>query len=126
MRWMTFAVVLLLLAQPGKAFAGPPEKISGMLIFDEVADGLGKYRKEKYPKNRIGWLEKLAPTRDPRVAIALAEAMMGEGREAAEASRLLAQFFVRGSQFRSGNIVWTSDWWEANESDVRRRAKLLP
>jgi hypothetical protein len=59
------AAVLPLLFAMGQALAGPPEKWSGKIVFDEVADGLRKYRKETDTVKRIKWLEKLAPTRDP-------------------------------------------------------------
>ena len=72
-----FAVVPLLvlaLSLPGKAIAGPPEGVSGKMVLDEVADGLRKYRKEKDAVKRLRLLERLATTRDPRVAIVLVEA----------------------------------------------------
>ena len=74
---LPLAVTLLALSLPGKAVAGPPEGVSGKMVLlrDDITDGLRKYRKEKELGKRIVWLEKLAPTQDPREAIALGEAM---------------------------------------------------
>jgi len=69
------AAVLLLLFALGQAVAGPPEKSSAKMVLDEVADGLRKYRKEQDTEKRIRWLKKLAPTKDPRVAVALGDAL---------------------------------------------------
>ena len=69
---LPLTVMLLALTLPGNAVAGPPEKIHEKLVFDEVADGLRKYRKETDPEKRMERLEKLARSRDPRVAIVLA------------------------------------------------------
>ena len=94
MRWMTLAVVVLLLAQPGKTVAGPPEKISGKLVFDEVEDGLRKYRAEKDWKKRIELLKRLAPKRDKRIEDVLETALsphpeFGSLAVAVEAASLL-------------------------------------
>ena len=127
-RFALLLVVSLALLSPGNVVAGPPEKISGKLVFDEVADGLRKYRKAKEPVSRIRWLEKLAPTRDPRVALALVEASESmTGRRALWPARgLLADYFVRGTQFESGSLISVSEWWIANKADLVRRAKELP
>jgi hypothetical protein len=56
----TFAIIALLvfvvlaLVLPGQAVAGPPEGMSGKMVFDEVADGLRKYRKEEDEEKRMG------------------------------------------------------------------------
>ena len=69
-------LALLGLLVPGRpALAGPPEGVSGRIVLDEVWDGLRQYRAEKDPERRIRLLEKLAPSRDPRVAVVLGEAM---------------------------------------------------
>jgi hypothetical protein len=134
-RTLTAAVLLALLAllTPGKAVAGPPEEASGKMVLDEVADGLRKYRAEKDTGKRIKWLEKLAPSHDPRVAVALGEEMdraLGQEDHALrwEAARLLAEFYVKGT-LRFASLVdlqaaWP--WWEKNEADLRRRAAQLP
>ena len=48
------------------------------MVLDEVADGLRQYRKEANPEKRVGWLKKLAPTRDPRVAVQMAVIANGD------------------------------------------------
>jgi hypothetical protein len=138
----TFAAVLLLavlaLALPGKAVAGPPEGISGRMVFDEVGDWLKKYQKENDEGKRVKWLRRLAPTRDPRVAVVLSEAYFGRrptnGRTDSRyyiVLEVLLFEFVRGTKYQSrsreGNVVYDlSSWWHENEADLRRRAKQLP
>jgi hypothetical protein len=122
----TFAGVVLLLAllvllSPGKGVAGPPAGSSGKMV-DEVADGLRRYRMEKDEEKRWAWLERLAPTKDPRVAIALYEA----AAEDSYLNSVLARFFVQGTPFQKGSHYHVTDWWEANEANLRRRAKQLP
>ena len=130
MRWMTLAVVVLLLAQPGKAFAGPLEKIPGKMIFDEVADGLRKYRKAKEPVSRMRWLEKLAPTRDVRVAVTLYDFWFDDTNVDFDVRKnaliILADRFATGTRFDDGKVIRVTEWWTANETDLRRRAKQLP
>jgi hypothetical protein len=70
-RLATLALLPLVVVVPWPAVAGPPEGVSGRMVFDEVADGLRKCREEKDPEKRIRWLEKLATTGDPRVCVAL-------------------------------------------------------
>jgi hypothetical protein len=127
----TFAAVLpflavLALLSPGMAVAGPPEGVSGKMVYDEVADGLRKYRKEKDCQKRLQWMVKLAPTRDPRVAIALVEAHPAGSTCMVQEDILLMDYFVRGTRFHHGDSMYVDGWWEANEADVRRRAKQLP
>jgi hypothetical protein len=130
MRKLLLASLLLL---PGQVLAGPPEGVSGRMAFDEVADGLRYYRKEQDPKKCINWLWRLAPTRDPRVAVALWDAACSgddEQRQAA-AGHLLCKYFLRGTQFHrvedSGVQVFEGQkWWDANGADLRRRARELP
>src|SRR5690242_17479371 len=61
------------------SLAGPPDAPSGRLALDEVADGLRKYHKEKNRAKRLEWLRRLAPTGDPRVGVALGEALEALG-----------------------------------------------
>jgi hypothetical protein len=117
----TFAVIVLMLL--GQAVAGPsdlPPKL------DKVALELRQYRTEANPQKRIMQLENLAPTRDPRVAVVLGEAMWANAPESGDAIGLLGKYFVRGARFRSRKVVRVSAWWEANEVVLRYRAKLLP
>src|SRR5690348_6758493 len=73
------AVFVLLAALAVSASAGPPEGVSGKVVFDQVADGLRKYRAEKDKGRRLDWLKRLAPTHDPRVGVALGEALEALG-----------------------------------------------
>ena len=68
-------VVLALLLLGSATGAGPPGKVSGEMVFDEFADGLRRYRQETNPKKRADWLRQLAPTGEPRVIVALGEAL---------------------------------------------------
>src|SRR5262245_6895096 len=69
------AAVLLLTFTMEQAVAGPPEKASGTMVFDTVGDGLRKYEQSNDPYRRAALLRRLAPTRDPRVAVALGEGL---------------------------------------------------
>jgi hypothetical protein len=137
----TFAVVtlpllaVLALSLPGMAVAGPPDGVSGKMVLDQVADGLRRYRKESDEDRRLELLNQLAPSRDPRVAIALGEFL---GCAADEVNQFDAALLIcrhygaplqfsknglsRGSEFVRGAGVW----WEKNEADLRRRARQLP
>ena len=133
-----FAALALL--PPGRAVARLPEGVSEeVIVFDQVAEGLREYRKEKDPGKRLARLQTLGATGDPRVALALVDAANNRNGddldcEAADilwwhyaspdaASRrgivnLQALKAPRGSSFRA--------WWQKNEADLRRRAKELP
>jgi hypothetical protein len=66
--------LLALLGTVPPAAAGPPEGVSGRMVFaDEVADGLRECAMEAAPERRLARLRKLAATQDPRVAIVLVE-----------------------------------------------------
>jgi hypothetical protein len=113
MRRLLIALLLLL---PGQALAGPPEGVSGRMAFDAVADGLRKYAKETDPEMRAGRLAALAPSQDPRVAVALGEAMQDPSPAV-----LAAAHYGAGT-----STAEVCAWWKQNEADLRRRAKLLP
>jgi hypothetical protein len=118
---------------PGSALAGPPEGPSGRIVLapDEIADTLRKYRVAKDEGKRRELLDKIASTRDPRVAVALGEALGDSSRDV----RYLAAYGIVYDQtgwniLREPNgplaIEWASKWWKENEADLRRRAKALP
>jgi hypothetical protein len=126
--------LLTLVALPARApaEAGLPDAVSGRMVLDEVTDGLRRYRLAKYPVERARWLEKLAPSRDPRVGVALGEAM--EKAAAAEAfddarrwATLLLTYYkpdpipAPRNPFGTGYV-----WWHKNQSDLRRQARDLP
>jgi hypothetical protein len=114
-----------------------------MVRDDEVADGLRQYRKATSLAVRVKLLEKLAPTRDPRVAIVLGEAFEAwvkwwrddvppdkrdEKELGVRALILLWRHFVPASGRVSGSDpeLHVYRWWLKNEADLRRRAKQLP
>jgi hypothetical protein len=103
--------------------AGPPERPAGRMAFDEVADGLRRYRRERDPQRRRELLQKLAPTRDPRVAVAMGEVLAGSGCPYPEIA-FLAEYYLPESKRGSTDSVW--DWWRENEADLRRRARDFP
>jgi hypothetical protein len=123
---------LLSLLPPGKAPAGPPAGASGKMVFDAPGAGLDRYHKEKDPAKRLGWLERLAKTHDPRVAIVLAEAMkVGEQQDREAAAWLLRceyelPYRILASSPSDLLMSHMEDWWKANEADLRRRAAQLP
>lgn len=104
--------------------AGPPEGPSARMVFDEVADGLRQFRAEQDETKRVEWIGKLARTRDPRVAIALAGARTTFDVVGAQAHMMLAIYFVPPGMKSSEDIV--DAWWKENEADLRRRASQLP
>jgi hypothetical protein len=127
MRRTLFAVslTLALLAglPPGNAVAGPPEGVSERMVLDEVAEGLRDYRQERDPEKRLAWLKRLAPTKDPRVAVALAAA----DDDVAETSALLSRYYLsRPPTDELRPIVEATFWCHENEADLRPRAKEPP
>jgi hypothetical protein len=124
------ALALLASLVPLPTVAGPPEGVSGRMAFDEVADGLRRYRKETDPDERVEWLSRLTPSSDPRVLIALGEALNDPDRDVACSAVVLLD--ARDSHDQK---VWpytperrkaVTAWWKGNEADLRRRAKELP
>jgi hypothetical protein len=131
------AVVLLfpvlVLLSPQEAVAAPPPGVSGRLVFDEVADGLRKYRTEKDEWKRAEWLKRLAPTRDPRVAVELWEVFAWvRGKRTAPIRQVardcLADHFVAVDKSLSAEERGPAvcSWWSRCGGDVRRRAAQLP
>jgi hypothetical protein len=111
----TYALLplLALLVLPAQVVAGLPEGASRKTVLDEVEDGLRKYRKEKDEEKRYRLLEKLAPTKDARVAIAIMEARANNGAHSTDNYRynlLLAEFFVQGTRFQKGNSYDLGGW----------------
>jgi hypothetical protein len=119
-------IVALTVLMPRKAVAGPPEGVSGRMVFDEVADGLRRCRKEKDLTKRLGLLKKLALTHDPRVAVFLLDTLPAGSTILTEEVFLLANCFIAGTRFHVGNNIRFDEWKEANEADLRSRAKQLP
>jgi len=121
---LLFILALFSLVPPVTAArAGPPEGPSGRMVRDEVADGLLRYRRATDSERRRALLRQLAPTGDPRVAVALGEALASAGFAYPEIV-LLAKFYLPPEKRGSTDSVW--DWWRENEADLRRRAERLP
>ena len=147
---LLIAVLLVLaLALPGKAVAGPPEGVSGKMVFvDKVAQALRDCRTENDLDKHYRRLRELAPTHDPRVAVALVDEYVScEDKPTPDKERyqikvrdLLWLHFAPGSKYyspyilmnRGGQLIVVhqvfdvSGWWEENKADLRRRAKQLP
>ena len=119
--------------------AEPPEGVSGKMVLDEVSEGLRKYRQEADEARRSEWLRRLAPSRDPRVALELWEVFAWvRGRRTAAirtvARDCLAEHYatkdgrplsdVAPSEADRGAGVCS--WWSKNGPDLRRRARELP
>jgi hypothetical protein len=122
-------LVGLALSSPSQTAAGPPDRPLGKMVLDEVADGLRRYRKETDPEKRIEWLEKLAPTRDPRVGVALGEYMADAPSGWVAAGDLLERYFLPRPVNVTTSQEWVLEvslWWQKNKADLRRRAKQLP
>ena len=124
-----FAVSMLALTLPGEAVAGPPEGVSGKMVFDEVEDGLRKYRKEKDPDQRIERLRRLSRTRDPRVGIALGEALSDACPTVvfSAANQYLDYFSTEVSGYRYRfPVELAREQWQKEAADLHRRAARLP
>jgi hypothetical protein len=121
-------LVVLALMPPERVFAGPPEGVSGKMVFDEVADGLRRYRREMDARRRSELLSRLAPSRDPRVAVVLGDAIAERSRLPGDTSayELLYDWFLADEDDFSEVIRSVRIWWAKNEGDLRRRAKQLP
>jgi hypothetical protein len=133
------AAPLFALPSPGKALAGPPEAVSGRMVLDEVFEGLRKYRREKDEGRRAEWLRRLAPSRDPRVAVELWDVFAWKrGKQTAGirtmARDCLAEYYAtrdgrplsevtRPDEDRGRGVC---SWWSRHAADVRRRADQLP
>ena len=121
----TLSLLLLLLLAPAVR-AAPPEPPSGRMALDPVEDGLRKYRVARTPEARRLWLKKLARTHDPRVAVALGEALSDPSPIVARRAAIeLAWEYMPGPRdARSAvdRLDSVGDWWQENEADLRRRA----
>ena len=124
---VSLTLALLAGLVPGNALAGPPEGPSGRMVLDEVSEGLRCYRQEADPEKRAAWLKKLAPTRDPRVGVALGQALEDRDRNVAlSAAIMLCACFSPDPWSCAGPWRDALAWWRANEADLRRRARELP
>jgi hypothetical protein len=126
MKKLLVPLVLAALVAP-IALAGPPEGTVGQMALDEVAEGLRKYRKETDPMRRLRLLERLAPTGDPRVAVALGEALSEPDPEFRAAALVCRQYRPDFKPALPAMVhLEAFEWWEKNEADLRRRAQQAP
>ena len=116
---------LFLLSLAPAANAGPPERPSGKMAFDKVADGLQRYRAEKRIEYRSMWLWRVAPTLDPRVAVALGEAL-DDPQLRRDGYALLGIHYISSDAIQGDTTACYDAWWKKNEADLRRRASQLP
>ena len=102
------------------------------MVFDEVADGLRRYQREKDPQKQAARLTRLAAIRDPRVALALGEAFMQDNPQELRLAgiRAVVTYYARlPPEQRSDNLyafINARAWWKENEADLRHRAAQLP
>jgi hypothetical protein len=139
----TFAGVMLLALGllSGTAVAGPPEGVSGKMVFgSEVADALCKFRAERNVHARVKWLRNVAAYRDPRVGVALGEvldiyqairdrtSMSIFCDEEGNAAELLQHYYMppRDRTASAIHIDRAKEWWDDHKADLRRRAAQLP
>jgi hypothetical protein len=122
--------LLLLLALAPEIPAGPPMSPTGRTVLDPIEDGLRQYRTARTPEARRLWLKRLARTHDPRVAVALGEALGDPSPLVARRAAIeLAWEYIPGPRDgRSADrrLAEVEGWWAENEADLRRRAKGLP
>jgi hypothetical protein len=122
--------LLVLLALAPAVPAGPPESPTGRTMLDPVEDGLRQYRAARTPEDRRLWLKKLARTHDPRVAVALGEALGDPSPVVSRRAAIeLAWEFMPGPRdARSADrrLAEVDGWWQENEAELRRRARGLP
>jgi hypothetical protein len=132
-------LAVLAVTTPPSALAGPPDRPSGRMVLDPVPEGLRQFRAAREEGKRIEWLRRLAPSRDPRVAVELWQvfAWASGKREVAirgAALECLAEYYVTRdgrplSETKPTDAEWgpcVCGWWSKNGADLRRRAKQLP
>jgi hypothetical protein len=117
-----YCLLIILLVQQS-AVADLPIPASQEMIVDAVAEGLRRYRSETDESRRRAILWTLAPTRDPRVALALGEFLESADLPYPEIS-LLAKLYLPEAKRGSTDAVW--DWWRENQLELRRIAAGLP
>jgi hypothetical protein len=125
---------LLVLLVPGQVVvAGPPERVSGRMVLDEVADGLRRYRMEKDEEKRAAWLFRLGDCRDARVVVVMGEGLSDPSEQIQHAATLGILRYADGPDYEdhlmggpNPSTVWAKKWWRLNEAELRRQAKKPP
>jgi hypothetical protein len=118
------AFLLALPLLPGRVVAGPPVRVSGVMVFDKVADGLRKYRSAKNEDIAWTYFMRLATIRDPRVLVLLGEEWESQKRWSSWAAVWLVNYHFDPKEQKAG--IDLDAWWENNKADLHRRAKQLP
>jgi hypothetical protein len=120
--------LLLLVACVAAAPAAPPDAPPGRMVFDAVAEGLRHYRRARTAEERRAWLKKLARTHDPRVAVALGEALDDPSPLVARraAIELAWEYMTDDPRSADRRLAGVDEWWKEHEVELRRRAKQLP
>jgi hypothetical protein len=115
----------LTLLSPGRAVTGSPEGASGKMVLDGVEEGLRKYRTQRNESIRARHLEKLSETLDPRVMIAMGEALTDSSQEVRRAAADIIFYRYIGAvtlTVPSPEQVekCARQWWVKNEGEIHR------
>jgi hypothetical protein len=125
----TLALLLPLTLVPALP-AAPPEAPCGRMVLDAIEEGLREYHRARTPEARRAWLKKLARTHDPRVAVALGEALSDPSPLVARraAIELAWEYMPRPAdpRYMGFRLDQVDDWWKEHEEELRRRAQQLP
>jgi hypothetical protein len=109
---------------------------TGQMVFDDVGRGLDLYCKEKNEDKRIHLLARLAPTRDPRVAVVLGECLAQwlvdvhrgvPSKVNTAAVRLLDTYYLpksaatmeEGRMYLDLRVIF--NWWTQHKAELRHR-----
>jgi hypothetical protein len=119
------AMALLALLAPAPAIAGPPEGVSGRMVFDKVADRLQAYRKVKDDQKRAEWIRSLARIKEPWVYVVLGEALDDTAYVVRSAAAYgLWDREVGFHPWPETQILWDAEkLWKENAHSWRYRAK---
>ena len=117
----------------------PPSPGLPRAVNDPVAGELRQFRTLTEPGERVRAIARLGPIRDPRVTVALFEAVQAElekertGASDTQGVLLAASFALFECHIPEAERLydvkyWTGDlmWWDTHEVEVRRQAASLP
>jgi hypothetical protein len=98
---------------------------SRQVVLDRAGAQLDRYRRETNPAKRAALLRGLAPSRDPRVAVALGEALADRSlavRVAATYGLLNHHLPAPVERGTEQHMEAVDRWWKANQGRLRRAA----